>query len=204
MSEEGEEQQQQVTKTRNSSKYTYYIYIMVCVSVMLCFVVLLCTMWNKQTVQVQSDRVSINTGNLFGAGRKNCEIDKGYCFSDEDCDQQCSVSSMSCVHGICLNKIAISDATNECDPSKGVIGYLVGNTALGTYQYICKSIDPAIAISVDENRMCFGDDTYQIDYLKTFPSIYSCTCSDKVLVPATAEKREHAECDPRYSDLVPL
>ncbi|UOT91843.1 PIF-3 [Aratus pisonii nudivirus] len=182
---------------------TYYVYFIICVVVIFLFLIIIGLMFNKTSKRLSFDKINIKVGNLYGVGRKDCELTKTYCFTDNDCVQQCTASSFTCAHGICMNNVNTINATNDCDPSKGVIGYLVGNTALGTYEYICKSVDPAIAVSVTENRMCFGDKTYQINYLQSYPSIYTCECDDKVIIPATSQKREHVECNKIFVDLVP-
>lgn len=183
-------------------KPTYYVYLIMCCIVILGFVVLITTMLNKNTAVLPSSRFNVNTGKLYGKGRRTCDMEKVYCFTDNDCVQNCTEGFVNCVHGVCSTDVSVTNANNECDPSKGVIGFLTGNTALGTYDYICKSVDPGIAISVKENRMCFGDSTYVVDYLQAFPSIYTCGCDGKIEIPATSEKRLHVECDPRFQDLV--
>lgn len=196
------EERQEVSYSLNP-KPTYYIYIILCGVVILFFIILICLMFNKTATRLTDDEISINTGNMFGTGRKNCNLDKVYCFTDNDCTQQCTATTVGCNKGICTNDIKTFEAENKCDPSKGVIGYFVGNTALGFYEYICKSVDPAIAISVDENRMCFGDKSYLLDYLTSYPSIYTCTCPNQVTIAATSQKRKHVECSDKYIDLVP-
>lgn len=184
-------------------KPTFFVYIVICLVVVIFFIILLCVLFNKKVNVVKNDKISIDTGYMFGSGKKECELEKVYCFTDDDCFQKCVATTFGCIHGICLNNINTSNIINDCDPTKGIVGYLVGNTALGTYNYICKSIDPAIAISVNENRMCYGDKSYQIDYLKSYPSIYTCNCSNKIIIGATSEKRRHVECNSTYIDLVP-
>ena len=159
-------------------------------------------MFKKTSVDVTTDKIDIKYGSMYGSGKRDCDTTKTYCFSDNDCTSQCTNTNESCVHGICRTNINSMEATNDCDPKKGVIGYFIGNTALGKYEYICKSVDPAIAISVNENRMCYGDSSYLIDYLSTFPSINTCTCSNQIIVPATSQKREHVECNAAYIGLV--
>lgn len=176
----------------------------VCVVLILIFLIIIIYMYTNKTKTYEKDKINIKTGHLFGAGRDDCEKTDIYCFDDSDCNKKCYISGLSCLHGVCKNKIDTTEAKNECNPSKGVIGYFIGNTAIGLYEYICKSIDPGIAISVNENRMCYNSEGYTIDYLKVFPSVYSCDCGgDGVIVPATSEKREHIECNSKYKDLVP-
>lgn len=157
---------------------------------------------NKQALNIEDDKLYLKLENIAMQNKKQCSNTKEYCFTDNDCNLGCQESGMSCNHGICSNILNATDAENICDPKRGMIGYFVGNTALGTYDVVCKSVDPAIAISVSENRMCYNDNTYQIDYLTGFPSIYTCDCEGRIIIPATSQKREHVECNSAFIDLV--
>nr|WOZ57665.1 PIF-3 [Menippe mercenaria nudivirus] len=183
-------------------KPTYYAYVSACGFVILCFVILTTILLTGDRVTLKNETADIRTKGIFSNSKQDCSINKVYCFTDADCNSKCSDNQVSCMHGACSTDVVVSGVTNECDPSKGVVGYLVGNTALGTYSYICKSVDPAIAISVKENRMCYGDDSYTFDYLQQFPSRYACDCTGKTLIPATSQKRAHVECDVTFHDLV--
>lgn len=150
------------------------------------------------------DTVRIEIKNLFSSGKKDCIESKIYCFQDSDCLVKCTArDEFSCIHGTCKkSSVLTSNSNNKCDPKMGVLGYLIGNTAFGTYSYICKSIDPGIAISTTENLMCKGDSTFNFNYLTEYPTKYNCMCKNQVLIPATSQKREHVECNAAFIDLV--
>lgn len=139
--------------------------------------------------------------------RADCDNQQTFCFTDAECVQRCYVKAeYSCMHGICKNsRIIESNAKNKCDAKQGFIAYLVGNVAFGEYEFICRSVDPGIAVNVDEaNNMCLNGDIC-IDYLKQFPAISNCTCGkidDICIVPAMDNVRRYVVCDDRYGDLI--
>ena len=85
---------------------------------------------------------------------------------------------------------------------KGMIGYLVGDVAYGKYYFICKSVDPGIALATYDNLMCKGQKDRMIDYTTKFPTINECLCINQSIIPATRNKRKHVECDNIYYELV--
>ncbi len=183
-------------------KPMFYWYILLCSIIILFFIILLLFMYNKQAIILKDTKFFIKLQSLFSRGKVNCDTTKSYCFEDSDCNNACMGSNYACLHGMCKKNLNIIDATNNCDTKMGVIGYYIGNAALGIYEFICKSVDPGIAINTTENRMCYGDSSYQINYLDKYPSINTCDCVGKIIVPATSVKREHAECAPQYIGLV--
>jgi hypothetical protein len=140
---------------------------------------------------------------LSTSNRVKCSSEKHYCFDDNDCTSRCdTVSNYSCIHGICKNfDIVTSNPNNDCDPAYGIEAFLVGNTGMGTDEYICKSLDDGIAISVTENRMCKGGDI-EINYTRSMPSISDCTSDNICLIPSTSQVREYVIVDEKYHDLV--
>jgi len=144
--------------------------------------------------------------------RVNCEFETQYCFTDGDCQRRCNANvaglGARCITGICKNELLIEQLPeNNCDPRKGFVAYLVGNPALGQVSFICKTVDPGIAISVDGiNRMCAGSiEPIDINYLKEFPYEKQCTkeiCPFPCLIPATSVKRSHIECNETFSLLI--
>ena len=141
---------------------------------------------------------------VMSENKKYCSTYMSYCFNDSDCSIMCDLKNKyNCINGICKNnKIVTSVPENKCDPKKGLIGYLVGNTAYGKYEFICKSIDLGIALSIKTNLMCKGQKNMFIDYTTKFPTINQCSCINKSIVPATQNKRKHVECDDIYHELV--
>lgn len=139
--------------------------------------------------------------------RKPCDTQTVYCFRDNDCSQQCEASFSSlyrCINGTCRNNkiLEFDGVKNECDTTKGMVAFMVGDTAFGRYEYVCKSVDLGIARSVDAtNLMCRGGNI-EINYVKKYPTIADCKCEYQSYVPATSVKRAHVECDRKYHDLV--
>ncbi|UVT30879.1 PIF-3 [Penaeus vannamei nudivirus] len=193
---------QDTKMSKREEKPSFYVYIILCIIVIVAFVVIIISLFGKQAIfDADGEKFKHFDIPTLATGKANCNLVNRYCFEDGDCEAACDIPGYTCIHGVCKRDFGVVDVTNKCDPKMGMIGYLTGNTALGTYEYICQSVDPAIAISVDENRMCFGDNTYQIDYIKEFPTTKACECVGRIVVPATREKREHVECSPLYAGM---
>lgn len=160
--------------------------------------------------KINKNLLNVKTTLEYGAKKIDCNLVDTYCFKDSDCVKICKIyDNHECINGVCkINKQLIDGEKNEdsgkCDPKMGMMGMLVGDTAFGRYVKICKSIDPGIAISNDENLMCKGsEDNKKINYLFRSPQIEDCVnCNKKVIIPATLAKREHAECENEYYDMV--
>jgi hypothetical protein len=133
--------------------------------------------------------------------RRNCDQNTTYCFEDSHCSKMCTLSSASlCRNGICINSAVINTTApkNECNAEKGVLTYFVGNSTLGRYDFLCKSVDLGIASDdVDKaNKMC-KNGNITINYLQKFPDILDCDCNygfTKVLLPNTSQVRRRVEC----------
>lgn len=127
----------------------------------------------------------------------DCLTATGYCFVTSDCaGTVCSnQTTFACVNGVCKSQVVETEnIKNECDPSKGLFGYLVGDVAFGRYTYVCKSLDPGIVNVDGTNLMCKGGQI-EINYVNRLPTKDDCTCPEsKIIIPATNEKREHVEC----------
>lgn len=129
----------------------------------------------------------------------DCNTVRSYCFDDDDCLMNCEGGSIfSCRTGVCVNTNVIkTQVINECSTKKGQLAYFVGDTQLGRYNSICKSIDPGVAPDNpnEENRMCMNGDI-DIDYRKAFPSIEECSCinNNKIIIPFTQTIRSVATC----------
>lgn len=185
---------------------TYSFTLIICIISLFVLVILIIVMLRKKPYFINlHEKYRMKGASLFGKGHQNCKNIPVYCFEDSDCIAKCdTLNEYSCMHGMCKQSVIIAeDDKNKCDPKKGFIGYLIGNTTFGIYEYLCKTIDAEIAVSVNENRMCYNQiEMLDIDYTKAYPSINDCTCRDRVLVPATAQKREHVECNSIFVDLV--
>lgn len=138
-------------------------------------------------------------GNLLIENKRPCLEENVYCFNDDHCVLKCVLKTkFSCRHGICRNERIISneEPKNDCDPKSGVLAYMIG-TNMGTYEFICKTIDPVLANYGEENKMCRGGDI-KINYNDHFPTQEECKCDSKIEVPGTQQKRPHVECSPKY------
>lgn len=182
-------------------KYSFTVLIFCC-CIILTFMCYLIYILLNSDVKIFKDHepFKMAMANFFSSHKKQCQTEQVYCFGDSDCNAKCSTSNI-CLNGICKLDPGYVNPSDLCDTKMGMVGYLVGNPEIGGYDWICKSVDPAIAISNTENRMCFNG-TIEFDYAKHFPEIESCECDDKIIIPATLEKRKHVECNSIYKDLI--
>lgn len=140
-------------------------------------------------------------GTVNRSDRIDCDQNVTYCFEDAHCARLCSGKSGSiCRNGICVNANVINTQVpiNECNAERGVFTFFAGNVALGRYDFLCRSVDLGIAPDNprEPNSMC-KDGLITIDYTKSFPSIFDCTCPpDKtmVILPETSQVRRYAQC----------
>ncbi|UBZ25577.1 PIF-3 [Crangon crangon nudivirus] len=186
---------------------TWMILLCAIVILVLCYIIFLILTGTKIHVDL-ADMFKLET-RLFGTTKKDCHTKTTYCFETKDCVSGCSGegNDFTCMNGICRENDEVwSGVENICDPKTGFLGLLTGNTAFGTYKYICKSIDMGIATKVDEpNLMCKGQEPpLPIDYVVEYPTLNQCACSKNASchVPATSNKREHIECNSVYYDLI--
>lgn len=141
-------------------------------------------------------------GNQHKNNKVDCNTTFVYSSSDEQCRVLCSGDSLFTSHnGVCVHNILLNDAhvNNNCDPKKGVLAYLTGDTSLGTTGLLCLSIDPGIAPdNPDENNIICGNGTHpDINYLLNFPEIDSCNCGSDlvpIIIPATENIRKRVIC----------
>jgi len=173
-----------------------------CIAVLIFTSIIIFLIYKNEVIDaLKNTPFKYKIANLFVDRHLNCEETLTYCFDNGDCNTKCANKNYSCLTGVCrpsLDEIVESD---KCIASQGMLAYLVGNPAFGIYDFVCKSVDPGIAISNTVNKMCYPEN-FQFDYLERFPQIDSCECPDKVYVPATAEKRAHVECSPIFKDLI--
>lgn len=135
--------------------------------------------------------------------KKNCDQARIYCFDDDDCQLACFQNGLfKCNNGVCVNRNVINTTApkNECDASKGVLTFFVGNAMLGRYEFYCRSIDLGVAPDNinEKNRMCINGNI-SVDYLKQYPDHTQCVCPDglvKILIPNTSMIRTLAACVP--------
>ena len=151
---------------------------------------------------VNSGDNRLDAGDMVHAQRSNCDAELVYCFTDQDCQLGCQPRDLySCMTGVCRsNRLQATDGTQDpCLTKMGMMSFIAANTTFGRYEYLCKSVDPGVAVSSHENRMCYGqtDPAPDINYLNNAPLMSQCVCPENAtaLVPATEIKRAHVECN---------
>lgn len=171
------------------------------------FVVLIAILYFVYLIYNLPERANVirNDIQLRGRTRRNdrinCDQNITYCFEDAHCAHLCSSKSGSiCRNGICRNANVLNTQVpvNECNAERGVFTFFVGNTALGRYDFLCRSVDLGIAPDNprEPNRMCTNG-FIDIDYTRSFPSITDCTCppgQKMVTLPETSQVRAYTQC----------
>lgn len=145
----------------------------------------------------------------FSPIKSNCSVETVKCSNDSDCVVRCKSldgrEKFTCQQGVC--KVSITPLTHlDCDPSKGLVKYLIFDEDTQKYHWICKSSDVGIALESGNNKMCQGGEI-SIDYTKKLPSICDCKCRDSTtfsqsLIPATSEIRAHVICDDKFGEII--
>lgn len=133
--------------------------------------------------------------------KHNCDVETIYSFNDEQCNSVClNIGSYISKNGICVNVLAFStsEVIDTCDPKRGVLAYLIGNTQFGSLKLRCLTIDDGIQPSDTEkpNIIC-QNGQISIDYLKSYPQLENCKCSDNqvlAIVSNTNSIRSHGIC----------
>lgn len=171
-------------------------------------ILIICVFYFFVLILNNKDVFTINKKIVLGsnatqAPRIDCEQHVTYCFEDTDCAKLCqNISGSICRNGICLNTNVLNSTQpiNECNAKRGVVTFFVGNTALGRYDSLCKSVDLGIAPDNpnETNNMC-KNGNININYLESFPSIQNCMCppfTKSIILPATSIVRQYAHCLP--------
>lgn len=142
--------------------------------------------------------------------KRNCDSEIIYAFEDATCNLMCANSILNkyiVKNGKCVNSnITESNAiTDKCDPEKGVIAFLSGDTEFGNTNLLCLSIDPGIQPdNIEKANIYCVDGDIDINYLVRLPIKEDCICPEtmfKAKIPATKTIREHYMCmDLKYKD----
>lgn len=145
-----------------------------------------------------TDNISNIKLTLTPKNKINCSTSKSYCFTDDDCIGTCINDNLYlCMNGVCKNNnIKEDQIKNNCDGKKGVLAFLIGDTMLGVYNKICKSIDLGIANDDGTNNMCKNGDI-DINYYEKFPTADMCNCGDKkklIKLPQIKTHRQIGDC----------
>lgn len=134
--------------------------------------------------------------------KHNCDVEMIYSFTDQQCEAVCSnIGSYVSKRGVCVNVLAFqtSQVQNTCDPKRGVLAYLTGNSQFGSVSLRCLTIDDGIQPSdlTKPNIFCINGDI-DINYLTSYPQLASCKCrnDDDVLamIANTNAVRGHGVC----------
>lgn len=161
-------------------------------------------------VESQSDAIlDLNTlPNVEQSTTIDCEHETVYSISDQQCRIVCDNSTAHYVehNGMCVDSRVLnysSAANNECDPAKGVLGYMLGDGQLGTSYVHCLSVDMGVQPDDPKKRNMIVKNAvdFTVDYNKGFPdwrdTNITCFNGDvKSSIPNTMNVRERAVCVP--------
>lgn len=142
-------------------------------------------------------------GNQALMMKVNCDVEKILAMDDEQCSLLCAPPGIYREkNGLCVNMLIFdqTDIVDNCDPTKGVLAYLVGDPQLGRIKSRCLTIDLGIQPNdaLEPNRFC-TDGTIDINYIKSFPRFEDCNCPNGhvlTLIPSTSTIRSRAVCVP--------
>ncbi|ABO45336.1 per os infectivity factor 3 [Gryllus bimaculatus nudivirus] len=196
--------------------YLGLILLVVISIICLVLCILLSNIKNNINLDKQENRLDLD-GFQNIITKRDCSSETVYSINDAQCNQACygNVGQYVSQNGICINSLILQSSVieKECDPKKGVIAYLIGNTQTGQTSLKCLSVDLGIQSNDPDgpNVIC-QNGSIDIDYLKEFPQIENCKCmpSDVVgLIPYTTSIRQHASCVSlnlydalKYNDLI--
>lgn len=139
--------------------------------------------------------------------RRDCDAETVYSMADSQCLAVCrGPETYFSRNGACVNtKLKQTTGSSRpirhsCDPKRGVLAYLVGNSQFGSTDFECLSVDPGVQpdnVSLPNTILVNG--TVPIDYLKKFPNFQdgSCLNSDNdaiITIPSTLTVRATGYC----------
>lgn len=139
--------------------------------------------------------------------KHNCEIELVYAIDDEQCRSICKEPNEYFVqNGACVNVLIRGEHVTgkpACDPRKGVVAYMSGDSQLGTIELRCMSLDPGIQpddVRLPNRIIRNGFIKSGIDYLKKFPDYNEAECFDPshkiITIPNTETIRAMGVCVP--------
>lgn len=149
-------------------------------------------------------------GTQSSSAKHDCDVETLYSVEDAQCAALCKHPGVFVsMHGACVNMLAFNQDIihNGCDPKKGVLAYLLGNSQFGNTQLFCLSIDEGVQPDnvTEPNTICTGGEI-DINYIETFPQLSQCKCPDnKVLavIPNTNTIRSRGVCvDKNYENFL--
>lgn len=132
--------------------------------------------------------------------KHDCDSEIIYSFTDEQCSLICNKNNFISRNGMCVNKLAFTPiiVTNNCDPKRGVLAYLTGNTQFGTANLRCLTVDDGVQPSdlSQPNTLC-QNGQININYLTGFPQLSNCKCPQDytlAIIPNTSAIRTRGVC----------
>lgn len=149
-----------------------------------------------------SEALRLPNPNQTISHKHNCDVETIYSFNDQQCESVCSnIGSYISKNGVCVNVLAYktTEVRNTCDPKRGVLAYLTGNSQFGSVNLRCLTIDDGIQPSdpTEPNIFCTNG-TINIDYLTAYPQFENCKCRTDndilAMVANTNAVRAHGIC----------
>lgn len=171
--------------------------------ILMCYVVLF-ILYNIRDF----NKTDVHTADLVGGSqsemhKRNCDVETVYSVTDSQCQVVCKPPGVfSSRNGACINVLAFStdNALNKCDPKKGVLAFLLGDPQFGSTKTRCYSVDPGIQPdNPDGKNIICNHGSINIDYVKSFPQLTDCQCTDPsrsvlTYVANTKEVRKYGVC----------
>lgn len=171
--------------------------------VLMCFVVLY-ILYNIRDL----NGPDVHTGDLVGGSqsemhKRDCDVETVYSVNDSQCQAVCKAPGVfTSRNGACINVLAFStnNVLNKCDPKKGVLAFLLGDPQFGNTKTHCYSVDPGVQPDdPDGKNVICNYGSINIDYVKSFPQLADCQCTDPsrsvlTFVTNTKEVRKHGVC----------
>lgn len=113
--------------------------------------------------------------------KRDCDTEIVYSVTDSQCHDVCRQPNVFVSrNGACVNVLAFSahDESNECDPRRGVLAFLIGDPQFGKTALRCFSVDPGIQPDdpTGKNIIC-NHGAIDIDYVESFPQAAACRCT---------------------------
>lgn len=172
-------------------------------TVLMCFVVIF-ILYNIR----EFSETDVRTADLVGGSQSemhkhDCDVETVYSVTDSQCQAVCKPPGVfSSRNGACINVLAFGtgDASNKCDPKRGVLAFLLGDPQFGDTKMRCYSVDPGIQPDDPDGKNVICDHgSIDIDYVKSFPQPADCRCTDPArsvlaLVTNTKEVRKRGVC----------
>lgn len=156
----------------------------------------------------KEEHTNLFPGSQSTSLKHDCDVEVVYSMNDNQCNRICKQQGQYVSkHGICVNILAFNtqEVTNQCDPEKGVLAYLIGDPQMGRTKLFCLSIDQGVQPDdvTKENTICTGGKMMEkINYIRGFPQLKSCQCERGFVLTVLANTsvvRSRGICVPEKS-----